>query len=101
MQEASVEARLAVQRHARACAARGTKRSSEQFLSDMTETLINLAAETRSEKDNADSFKKMALAMEKQAKSEALIAIGKNQEILTDPQKAVYEQKMSDFLNSL
>ena len=70
-------------------------------MSDMTETLINLAAETRSEKDNADSFKKMALAMEKQAKSEALIAIGKNQEILTDPQKAVYEQKMSDFSNSL
>ena len=67
----------------------------------MTETLINLAAETRSEKDNADSCKKMALAMEKQAKSEALIAIGKNQEILTEQQKAVYEQKMIDFSNCL
>ena len=43
----------------------------------------------------------MALAMEKQANSEALIAIGKNQEILTEQQKAIYDQKMSDFLNSL
>ena len=68
---------------------------------EISDSLVDLTAESQSEKDNADSFKKMALAMEKQATSEALISIVKNKEILTDPQKELYEQKMTKVLNSL
>ena len=62
----TVDARLAAKRAAQN-KNRGTKQSSEQFLCEISDSLVDLTAESQSEKDSADSFKKIALAMEKQA----------------------------------
>jgi hypothetical protein len=90
-----VAARLAAKRKSRAT---GKKRTQADFLESLESTIVDLStAETDSDIRIADSIESLA----KSAQLEALIHLGKNQEIMTSPQKKKFRDKMDNFLDTL
>lgn len=77
--------------------ASGKKRSQTEFLESLESTVEDLTAETDSDIRIADSIESLA----KSAQIEALVQLGKNQEIMTSPQRKKFRDKIDSFLDSL
>ena len=73
-------------------------RTQTDFLDSLKSTIVDLStAETDSDIRIADSIESLA----KSALLEALIHLGKNQEIMTSPQKQKFTDNMGNFLDTL